>query len=151
MFLSWVKVALCGAKPVWPDFGDFHHFGDFWRILATFFCPILPVYKSFDVDILVFKKLGYLLCRQIWRFSPKYGRFFGLNTWSHCIEPLAIFCSSISGDEREKLNIKMHTGKQLELLVLDPNDGRTLTSIGFQVSAVSSLWLMTSHKKVHPF
>jgi hypothetical protein len=39
-----------------------------------------------------------------------------------------------TGDEREKLHIRMHTAKQLELLCLDQQDGSLLGSVGFQVN-----------------
>ena len=54
--------------------------------------------------------------------------------FDHIYERSLNWMQPSTGDEREKLHIRMHTGKQLELLCLDQQDGSLLGSIGFQVN-----------------
>ncbi len=42
----------------------------------------------------------------------------------------------LTNDEKLRLNMKMHTSKQLEMLCLDPQNGTLLGSIRFQVVSV---------------
>ena len=105
MFKILSKIISKQCDQIWRFFAILAIFGGFWR---QFFCQKSPLHKSFDVDILAFKKLVYVLWRQIWRFSAKCWRFFRLNTWSHCKHWLFVlqqlqnrklkskFCSKVS-------------------------------------------------------
>ena len=57
---------------IWQFFAILAIFLGFWQ---QFFCPKLPAYKSFDVDILEFKKLVYLLWRQMVIFTKMLAIF----------------------------------------------------------------------------
>jgi hypothetical protein len=53
---------------------------------------------------------------------------------------------SPTGDEKEVKKIRMHTGKHLELLCLDQEDGSILGSINLQVNDCHQVFCFTQNR-----